>query len=482
MNQATQAWFGLKFCKGNSNCSDWHQLPQQHFSPTETRMRAVTVLLLWLSSRLLSVSCGNVTSSLLQTSFALIPTVAPPTAAPTPSLTPNPRTDILYIGTSSPGMLAFDVAADGQLKPHPINVTLPHLCMPTLTRSSASLFALFSLCEASPSVPQVWRFGLGTTGNITNAVGPLPLNGDQGSLVQLATSPASVFGYASTFLQMPAPGSQFRENVDVVSIDSNSGPNVEAGLGLSLIVPGPADSGCSENHDPDEIISAPDGLLLSVANFMVCRGADGAELDFTVFSLDSRTGAIGNPAGIFGFTFPIEGQTFHTYRGALVLLGEQNVNNDPASANLRLFRLSTAGVDLQTRCNASDHPSCANPDNGAIHPSGKFAFVVDQTAGGIWTIPINGTSLQPQTATLTPVPLFAQRFSKLAFAAGGSFLYLAQWQIACADCVPPVPAVSAQILGFIVDSNGGTLTPILGGPTNLDQVTAVSSMLDVAPE
>ena len=123
-------------------------------------------------------------------------------------------------------------------------------------------------------------------------------------------------------------------------------------------------------------------------------------------------------------------------------------------------------------CHA-DQPACAHPETGLFHPSGKWLFIVDRAAGGIWTIPVTGNSLSADHASFLPVHL--DDLFQFAFSADTRSFYVGQW----GDAFQPVQ--TGEILGFQVNDKTGALTPITGSPWSLGKLDfGISAMTTVA--
>jgi hypothetical protein len=380
-----------------------------------------------------------------------------------PLVTAQPS-EFLYVGTSQPGLLKFSVASDGSLQPANLGRSAPAVCSPELTAVPSQIFVFSRLCPFSPTETELRRLELTPDGNIASSTPPISFGPDLPSNTGFALSflpdRDGKLGYAWS---VALDGSQ---HVSPVQIDTVGHLTVKPDLGISFPFLDPIASRCSDSHAPDAVLHTADGLFLSVQDLMVCDGSDGPNVRDSLYALDSQSGAIGNLAGIVSIEFPPQ-SFFIAYNGALALAGDTHLPGEGTN-KLQLLQISARGGVTQLQQCFSDHAACAHPDAGTFHPSGKWVFVADRIAGGIWTIPVAGNTLAPEKASFLSANLLGGM--RFAFSSTGRYLYVAQWS----DADP------GQILAFTVDPRTGILIPVPGSPWSTGTVESITSMIDVA--
>jgi hypothetical protein len=366
---------------------------------------------------------------------------------------PNSVPELLYVGTSNPGLLTYKIGPDGGLQATATSAAAPPLCYPTLEPVPGRIFVVSASCS-NPNAPMEFRrLDLDSAGNIASATAPLSLGLDFPSSMNAVTNfvPADTGKFAYTW----SIGSDAHEHISVIQIDAAGELTLKPSLGLSW--PIMESQSCGEAHQPVSVVTTQQASFLVVLDRSWCRGSEPI-LNYFVFQVDSETGAIGNQVGEVAIG---ESSTspFAICNGALIVVGELN---DGVHGDLRLFHLGTDGVTLLQPC-LGDHPACAHPNAAAFHPSGKWIFVTDQIAGGIWTIPVTANSLAADKASFFSANVvFAGNFN---FSGDGKSVYLTQFQL---------PDEKSQIIGFRVDDSTGGLTPIPGSPwspQNIDRIT-----------
>jgi len=384
--------------------------------------------------------------------------------APNQSPVTAQASEFLYVGTSQTGLLKFSVAIDGSLTPAGLDRSTPVVCSPELTAVPGQIFAFSRLCPFSPTETELRRLGLTPDGNIASSTPPIPFGPDLPSNTGFALSflpdRDGNLGYASS---VALDGSQ---HVSPVQIDTAGHLTVKPDLGISFPFLDPIASRCSDSHAPDAVLHTSDGLFLSVQDQMVCAGGDGPNVRDSLYAIDSQSGAIGNLVGIVNIEFPPQ-SFFIAYNGALTLAGDTHLPGKGTN-KLQLLQIgATNGVTPLQQC-FSDHPACAHPDAGTFHPSGKWVFVADRAAGGIWTIPMAANAFAPEKASFLSANLLGGM--RFAFSSTGRCLYVAQWS----DAEP------GQILAFTVNPKTGALTPVPGSPWSIGAIESITSMIDIS--
>ena len=385
--------------------------------------------------------------------------------SPTPDqpLVTARASEFLYVGTSQAGLLKFTVASDGSLTPADLDRSTPSVCAPELTAVPGQIFLFSRLCPFSTET-ELRRLELTPDGNIASSTPPISFGPDLPSNTGFALSflpdRDGNLGYAWS---VALDGSQ---HVSPVQIDIAGRFTVKPDLGLSFPFLDPFVNRCSDSHAPDAILHTADGLFLSVQDSIICAGSDGPNVHDSLYAIDSQSGAVGNLVGIVNIEFPPQ-SFFITYNGALALAGDTHFPGQGTN-KLQLLQINArSGVTQLQQC-FSDHPACAHPDAGTFHPSGKWVFVADRAAGGIWTIPVAGNALALEKASFLSANLFGG--VRFAFSSTGRYLYLAQG-------VDPGPG---QIFAFTVDPKTGVLTPVSGAPSSTGTAESITSMIDIA--
>lgn len=386
-------------------------------------------------------------------------TTSQPVQKPNASQVP----EFLYVGTSAPGLLKYEVATDGSLKLSPTSGSAPPVCSPVLSPVPDHIYSLSPFCPFSTSQTELRRFDLNRNGDIVASTEPLSLGPELPSITgfpfSFVAAPDGRFAYVGTIAVGGSP------HISPVQISSGGDLTVKPELGLAWPFIDPAVSECSDSHTPDAVIETADGPLLSVLNSEFCKGADGPNISYSFYRLDSHTGAIGTFMGGAGADPATEG-FFIAYNRALVMAGGMHLSLEPS--RLQLFQIDPNGLTPVQTC-LPDHPACAHTDAGAIHPSAKWAFIADFTAGGLWTLPISGDSIAADKASFISANVVGGL--RFAFSANGKYLYVAHWGGS---------QNSGDILGFKVDQETGVLTPVSGSPWHIGSMVSVTSLIDVA--
>jgi len=373
----------------------------------------------------------------------------------------NPQaTEFLYVGTSQPGLLKFDIAPDGSLKSSNMGSSVPQVCWPQLNPVPGALYSLSTVCPFTPLDNELRRFDLDEAGNIVASTPPLSLPSlpsGNGSALSFLTSPDGKFAYVASLAK---DGSQ---HISPVQIDAAGHLTVKPDLGISSAPIDSISCRCDATHIPDAVIRTANGLVLSVQDLQVNSSEEGPHVSYSLYKLDEQTGGIMSLIDSASLVFPPV-NFFASYNGALILTGE--TESGPESGRLQLFQVGVTGL-TQLRSCLPDQPACAHPGAGAFHPSGKWVFVVDTRAGGIWTIPLSGGLLAPEKASFLSANLLGGL--RLVFSSTGKFLYVAQWD-----------GAFASIQGFQIDQTTGALTPVAGSPWPIGNVEEVTGAVDVA--
>ena len=393
--------------------------------------------------------------------FAWIPAIAgcagmnaPTQQNPVPAASQVP--ELLYVGTSNPGLLTYKIGPDGVLQATPTSAASPPLCYPTLEPVPRRIFVVSVSCSNPTGPLEFRRLDLDSAGNIASATGPLSLGLDFPSSMNAVTNflPADTGKFAYTW----SVGGDSHEHISLIQIGAAGELTLRPGLGLSW--PIMASDSCGESHQPRSVVTTQEGSFLIVLDTFWCRGAEPI-VNYFVYQVDSETGAIENKVGEVAIGETSSGP-FAIHNGALMILGELS---DGVHGDLRLFHIGPDGVRPLQQCLA-DQPACAHPHDAVFHPSGKWVFVADETARGIWTIPVTANSLSADKTSFLPTNIsFAGGF---AFSADGRSVYLRQLHL---------PTEKWQILGFRVNDSTGVLTPIAGSPwspENIDMITAIT--------
>jgi hypothetical protein len=384
-------------------------------------------------------------------------TTSQPVQKPNASQVP----EFLYVGTSAPGLLKYEVATDGSLKLSPTSGSAPPVCSPVLSPVPDHIYSLSPFCPFSTSQTELRRFDLNRNGDIVASTGPLSLGPDlpsnTGFPLSFLAAPDGRFAYVGTI----AVGGSF--HISPVQISSGGNLTAKPELGIAFIDPVVSD--CSHFHTLDAVIETADGPLLSVLSSEFCKGADGPDIIYSFYRLDSNTGAIGAFMGGAGVDPATEG-FFIAYNGTFVMAGGMHLSLEPS--RVQLFRIDPNGLTPVQVC-LPDHPACAHTDAGAIHPSAKWAFIADFTAGGLWTLPISGNSIAADKASFISANVIGGL--RFAFSANRKYMYVAHWGGA---------RNAGEILGFNVDQETGVLTPISGSPWPVGSIVSVTSLIDVA--
>jgi hypothetical protein len=372
--------------------------------------------------------------------------------------------EFLYVGTSNPGLMAFEIGPDGGLNATATSANLSAICSPALAPVPGRIYTISVSCS-TPDVPvEFRRLDLSPSGEIVSATGLLSLGPDFPSItdtvLNFLPSPTGKFAYTSS------ADNDSVEHISLIQIDAAGDLAVKPGLGLSWPLDVSPFGG--ESHGPNSVVTTQEATFLIVKDWFSSRDTDPA-VNYLVYRVDSETGAVGNKVGeaAIGTT---SYTSFNTQAGALMVFGELPQNGDPG--DLRLFHIGLDGVPLLQRCLA-DQPACAHPEIGVFHPSGKWLFIVDRVAGGIWTIPVTGNSLSAANASFFPVNLDGS--FQFAFSADARSFYMGQW----GNVFQPVQ--TGEILGFQVNDKTGALTPIAGSPWSLGKLDfGIAAMITVA--
>lgn len=363
--------------------------------------------------------------------------------------------ELLYVGTSNPGLLTYQIRPDGALQAAPTSSAVPPLCRPTLEPVPGRIYVISVSCSDPTGPLEFRRLDLDSTGNIASATGPLFLGPDFPStdgVTNFLPADTGKFAYTRSL------GSDSQEHISVVQIGAAGDLTLKPGLGLSW--PIVANGSCGESHLPSSVVTTPEGSFLIVQDTFFCHGME-PNVNYFVFQVDSDTGAVGKLVAKVALG-DVPSIPFIIKNGALMIVAELG---DGVHGDLRLFHLGLDGVTLLQLCSAGQ-PACAHPNNAAFHPSGKRIFVTDENAGGIWTIPVTGSSLSADKASFLPADIVLA--GGLTFSSDGSSVYLAQLHL---------PEEKPQILGFRVNDSTGVLAPIPGSPwrpENIDLITAMT--------
>ena len=376
--------------------------------------------------------------------------------------------EFLYVGTSKPGLLTFQVQPEGSLKAVPTSASVPDsVCSAALSPAPGKIYSLSQLCPFSDDPIELRSFDLGPSGDIISGAGPFSLGpglpSDTGHIFSFITAPEGNFGYALSF-------GNGREHITPVQIDDSGNMAAMPDLGISWPHPDPAVVECEELHSPAGVIKTPEGMFLAVSDVRFCFNNESPSASYLVFQVDSQTGAVGSLIGEAKVDSPSDlGRLFMAQNGAIMVVG--GILGPGETGGLKLFHVGMDGLTLLQQCQ-SDQPACAHPLAAAFHPSGKWLFVSDMDtngiAHGIWTIPIVRGSLIAAKASFVSMPDGAYKF---AFSSDGKSLYVGQWVN---------NKVSGQISGFRVDDRTGALTAMADSPWDLGVEYFITSMVHAA--
>jgi hypothetical protein len=382
------------------------------------------------------------------------------------------KAESLYLGTSDPGLIRFQIAPDGSLTSASIGAA-PQVCYPALYPFHNSIYALSQPCPFNPSATELRRFDLDDNGDIVTSTQSLPFSQNLQYTTSLISEPAGNFLYAQTF------GPDQREHISPVQVGPNGELTLKPDLGISFPVQDTSVTECSENHSPIAVLHPKSASLLVIRDSIACNR--GASAGFPIFAVDSKTGTIGSSIGQVSIDDASEGY-FTAIVDDLVLRGEFQLTNTGDAGNLQLLQVSAATVIPVDVC-GSDHPACSHPDAGTLHPSRRWAFIADFKAGGIWALPITANTIAAENASFTGVSTFLSGDSnggvQFAFSADGMHLYVAHWYVFCPSCGLNVHK-PGEILGFNIDQQSGALIPVPGSPWPVESVNPVASFIDVA--
>jgi 6-phosphogluconolactonase (cycloisomerase 2 family) len=372
--------------------------------------------------------------------------------------------EFLYVGTSKPGLLTFQVQPGGSLKAVPTSASVPDsVCSAALSAAPSKIYSLSQLCPFSADPMELRRFDLGPSGDIISGAGPFSLGpnlpSDIGHIFSFITVPQGNFAYAWTF-------DNGRESITPIRLDAGGNMTPMPDLGISWPIESITIVPCAF-HSPERVITTTEGTFLVVISSRDCSDIEAPSGSYLFFHLDSETGAIGSLIS--------EIQLGHlpqfvstTQSGNLVVLAEYVPE---APGNLMLFRAGADGVTLLQQCQ-SNQRACAHPEVAAFHPSGKWLFIADTDTNGIdhgiWTIPIVHGSLIAAKASFISMPDEGYKFD---FSSDGKGLYVGQW----VD-----NQVSGQISGFRVDDRTGVLSEMPDSPWNLGTEFFITSMVHTA--
>ena len=387
-----------------------------------------------------------------------------------PSISISKPTEFLYIGTE-PGLVKYGILPDGSLQPSAVASSVPQICSPELSLVGAHIFSLSRPCLFSPSETELRRFDLGAQGDIVASTPPLSLPGlpsASGFALSFVPGVNGKFAYASSI------GSDLFEHITAIQISPEGDLTAIPQFGLSWVPRDPFTDRCSDDHVPDAVVQTPTGPYLSVLHQTACAEQDGLSIDYSLYKLDEQTGAPGNLLGV-PVIAPAPETFFATYNGPHLLIGLTYPLPGFESGTLELDGVNPAGSNLTNdpsmtflrECNAN-HTACAHPVAGTFHPSGKWLFIVDRQAGGLWTIPVSDTSMSPENASFVQARLLDG--FRFAFSSTGNFLYVAQRN-----------GTSAEIQGFQVDETTGVLTELKDSPWTLGNVGSVTSIINIPP-
>ena len=382
---------------------------------------------------------------------------------PTPPTEPQQAQspELLYVGTSNPGLLTYQIRPDGALQAKATSTSVPTVCSPSLEPVPGRVYVISLSCTELTGPLEFRRFDLDPAGNIASATGLLTLGPDFPSVTDAVSS--FLTGSTGKFAYTWSVGNDFQEHISVVQIGAAGDLTVKPGLGLSS--PLEVSAFCGEVHSPDSVVTTQEGTFLIVLDRRSCRDIDPT-VNYPVYQVDSETGAIVTKVGTAAIGDITSPTPFTTQNGALMIFGE--LPDTGENGDLRLFHIGLDGVTLLQQCLA-DQPACAHPESGVFHPSGKWVFIVDHVAGGIWTIPVTGSSLSADKASFLPVHLEAS--FQFAFSANGRSFYMGQWND---------PIQTGEIRGFHVDESTGALTPIAGSPWPLGKIDWITTMTPIA--
>jgi len=372
--------------------------------------------------------------------------------------------EFLYVGTSKPGLLTFQVQPGGSLKAVSTSASVPDsICSTALSAAPGKIYSLSQLCPFSSYPMELRRFDLGPSGEIISGAGPFSLGSDlpsdTGHIFRFITAPEGNFAYAWTF-------SNGRESITPIRLNASGNMTPMPDLGISWPIQSIMTIPCA-GHAPERVITTSEGMFLAVISSRNCSDAEDPSGSYLFFQLNIETGAIGSLVSEIKL-----GHLPHfvsiTQSDNLVVLAEYAVEGP---GNLMLFHIGANGVTLLQQCQ-SDQRACAHPEAAAFHPSGKWLFIADTDtngiAHGIWTIPIVLGSLMPAKASFMPMLDGGYKF---VFSSDGRSLYVGQW----VD-----NQVSGQISGFTVDDRTGALTEMPDSPWNLGTEFFITSMAHVA--
>jgi hypothetical protein len=381
--------------------------------------------------------------------------------APTTTSGPPAASEFLYVGTSGAQLFKYHVALDGSLQAFALDSSVPHVCWPQLNPVPGAIYSLSTICPFTPLHTELRRFDLDQTGNIISSSAPISLGpdlpSDNGSALSFLTSPDGKFAYV---LSQAPDGST---HLSPVQIAPGGQLTVKPDLGISWPAIDSISCRCSVTHIPDAVVRTANGLALSVQHLLVSAGEEGPHISYSLYKLDEQTGRIISLIDSASLIFPPV-DFFTSYNGDLLLTGETETG--PESGRLQLFQIGVTGL-TQLRSCLQDQPACAHPAAGAFHPSGKWVFVADTKAGGIWTIPLAIGFLAPEKASFIPTSLPFEL--RLVFSSTGKYLYVVQDD-----------GTFASIQGFQIDQATGVLTLVPGSPWPIGNFEAVTTAVDVA--
>jgi len=99
--------------------------------------------------------------------------------APTQATEPQQASEgpeFLYVGTSKPGLLTFQVQPGGSLKAVSTSASVPDsICSTALSAAPGKIYSLSQLCPFSSYPMELRRFDLGPSGEIISGAGPFSL-------------------------------------------------------------------------------------------------------------------------------------------------------------------------------------------------------------------------------------------------------------------------------------------------------------------
>src|SRR5579859_355950 len=375
--------------------------------------------------------------------------------------------EFLYVATSKPGLLTFQVQPGGSLKAAPTGASVPDsVCAAALSATPGKIYSLSQLCPYSADPMELRRFDLGPSGDIIGGAGPFSLGpdlpSDTGHMFSFIAAPQGNFAYAWTF-------GNGREHITPIQIDAGGNMTAMPGLGISWPLENSPFAECEELHSSIKVATTSEGMFLAVSDGRVCLDDEASSASYLIFQVDGQTGAVGSLIGQTKVDSPSNlGRLFTVQNGALMIVG--GIFGPGETGSLQLFHVGMDGVKLLQQCQ-SDQPACAHPLAAAFHPSGNWLFVSDMDANGIahgiWTIPIVRGSLIATKASFVSVPDGVYKF---AFSSDGKSLYAAQWVNG---------KVSGQISGFRVNDRTGALTPMADSPWDLGVEFFITSLVHV---